>query len=78
MEEAITYNHGQAVRHCDQVSAAVLGTFLGEVAAGSPGWGWSELRIIPIVLEVELSGVFADDLDVAPTEPSKALAGNLT
>lgn len=58
----------------------MLGALLGKAAAWGPdrGRSRSQMRTILMILEVELPGVFADDLDVGPAKPGKALPGDVT
>lgn len=55
----------------------MLGALLGGTAAGGSGRGRGQLRATLMVPEIELPGVLADDLDVGPAEPGKALSGNV-
>lgn len=74
-----THNHGQAVRHGDEIRTSMLGLLLGEVAhdrrVRRDAVTW---KVILIILQAELSRVLANDLDIAPAKSFETLSSNLT
>lgn len=75
----VSYNHGEAVRHGDEVSATMLRTLLFEVAQSRRAQQVLLGRhSIFIILKSELAGVLAYNGDIVPAKALKTLASNLT